>query len=115
MRSRLFWGEIKRFLGDLLLLAVIGAILAGLVQLGVMLANAIDDGHCIGGLALGDICLIDSLILSVLATLGGAMALTFLFWVLGRLREFLINLFTILTAHEAVLTQWEAARKGPRN
>jgi len=110
MRSRLFWGEVARFAGELVFLALVGGALWGLANLGIWLYNGIDDGRCIGGISWGEICVIDSLIMSLLATLGATVGLTFAVLVLGRLKEFLANLFGILTADAAVLAYWEKAR-----
>ena len=116
MKIRLLVGECIRFLSVCLLFGLAAVVFYGVISVGIWLANRIQDGECIAGLALGGFCVIDSLLLSLGATIGATAAFAFLRIAVAAVLKFVGNLWRIATLSEEqialIVTEIERDARG---
>lgn len=109
IKGRLLREAAGRFLGGLLLFGLAGLLFMGIAWLLVPVANWLDKGGCVGNLSLGGYCIVDS----ILMTLGASLGLTVAVAYMVTLGKFVFSIFGrviyVITMDESELVAEAAA------
>ena len=101
MKRALIGMEIRRFIGKIFLFAIILLIFYGVGSAGIWLYNRIDEGACMLNWSIAGYCVIDSLLLTLLATIGATAAVTLLRTALAELANFVGTMGNLLSKSES--------------
>lgn len=106
MKQQLLKSEIIRFIGKVILFTIICLVFYGIGSIGIWLVNNIEDGDCILNWDAWGYCVIDSVILTLLATIGATAAYNLLMASLREIGSFILIIGKIISSSNEELQQF---------